>query len=152
MGDVLRWLRSGVDCLDAPREVLVDHDALAAADQLAGAQALDERPRSFLLMSAPQLIDAYRFPQGQPRDRREFDPQSLLAGGTLYLVAPDSEQEALAPIFGGVLGAVLRTWERTAATGTTPPRLKIRADEPPHLSPQAKPPTRLDVMGDCDSL
>src|SRR3954453_11396849 len=147
MGDVLRWLRSGVDGLDAPREVLIQHDALAAADQLIGAQALDERPRSFLLMSAAQLIDAYRFPQVQQADRDEFDPESLLAGGTLYLIAPESEQEALAPVFAGVLGAILREWERAAATGSTPPLLKILADEAAHLAPLAKLPTYLAVSG-----
>ena len=136
MGDVLGWLRGGVDALDEPRHLLTNADALRAADQLAGVQALDERPRSLLTMSAAQLVDVYRFPSAQESDRADFDPHALLRSrGTLYLIAPESEQDALAPLFGGVLGAVLRTWESAAATGREPPLLKILADEAAQLAP-----------------
>jgi len=148
MADVLGWLRAGVDGLDEPRALLTEASAARAADQLAGVQALDERPRSLLLMSAAQLVDVYRFPSLQDADRADFQPRELLRrGGTLFLIAPESEQDALAPLFGGVLGAVLRTWESEAATGKRPPLLKILADEAAQLAPLAKLPTYLAVSG-----
>lgn len=148
MADVLGWVRGGVDALDEPRQLLADHDALRAADQLAGVQALDDRPRSLLMMSAAQLVDVYRFPSAQESDRADFEAAALLRdGGTLYLIAPESEQDALAPLFGGVLGGVLRAWESAAATGRPPPLLKILADEAAQLAPLAKLPTYLAVSG-----
>lgn len=149
MADVLGWLRGGVDVLDVPRELLDDHGAQHAALALAGVQALDERPRSLLTMSAAQLIGAYRHPQVQAADRRGFDPDRLLdEGGTLYLIAPEGHQELLAPIFGGLLGELLRTCERRAQHVRDPrtlPLLKILADEAAHLAPLAQLPMLLSV-------
>ena len=145
MSDVLAWLKAGVDGLDQPRQLLLDHRANEPAQIVAGIQALDERPRSYLMPSASQLIDAYRFPSVQACDRTDFDPRSLLKGGTLYLLAPESDQESLAPIFGGLLGSVLRVWERESQGRSAPPLLKILADEAAHLAPLAKLPTYLSV-------
>lgn len=148
MADVLTWLRGGLEALDEPREILTSHCAERGAAQIAGVQALDERPRSLLLMSAAQLVSAYRFPGVEHADRDEFDPSRLLAeGGTLFLHAPDGDQESLAPIFGALLGAILRvTEERAAATGRpTGPLLRILVDEAAHLAPLQKLPTYLSV-------
>lgn len=147
MADILGWLRSGIDGLDEPRAILSERSADAAANALAGIQAQDERPRSLLLMSAAQLIDAYRLPLVQRSDHPEFRPEELLGGGTLYIVAPDSDQELLAPIFGGLLGAVLRVFEQQAAGPRNPdrPLLRIFADEAAHLAPLSKLPAYLAV-------
>jgi len=147
MASIHGWLRSGVEGLDEPRAILLARSAAAAADSIAGIQALDERPRSLLLMSAAQLVDAYRFPSVQQADRPDFRPEDLLGGGTLYVVAPDSDQELLAPVFGGLLGAVLRVWEQQAAGGRSSDRpiLRILADEAAHLAPLGKLPTYLSV-------
>ena len=147
MAVVHGWLRSGIDGLDEPREILATNYAYAAAEALAGIQALDERPRSLLLMSAAQLVDAYRFPSVNEFDWTDFHPGRLLEGGTLYVVAPESEQDLLAPIVGGLLGSVLRTWEMFAAENSTrgTPRLRILADEAAHLAPLGKLPTYLAV-------
>jgi type IV secretory pathway TraG/TraD family ATPase VirD4 len=53
----------------------------------------------------------------------------------------------LAPLFGGILGAVLRCWEQETARRGAPPaaRLRILADEAAHLAPLAKLPTYLAV-------
>ena len=37
--------------------------------------------KALLLMSAAQLVDAYRFPQVQGSDRPDFRPADLLDGG-----------------------------------------------------------------------
>lgn len=148
MASVHQWLRGGIESLDAPREILAGHDANAAADAIAGVQALDDRPRSLLLMSAAQLVDAYRFPSVQGTNGPALDSRVLLReNATLYLIAPDSDQEVLAPIFGGLLGVVLRHWETAAASGRHPPLLKILADEAAHLAPLSRLPTYLAVSG-----
>jgi len=148
MADVLSWLRGGLEALDEPREILMAHHAEQGAAQVAALQALEERPRSLLLMSAAQLVSAYRFPSVVQADRDEFDPSRLLGEcGTLFLHAPDGDQESLAPIFGALLGAVLRVAEqRAAATGRpSGPLLKIFVDEAAHLAPLQKLPTYLSV-------
>jgi len=149
MSAMLGWLRRGVDGLDEPRRILDEHDAFHAADLLAGVQALDERPRSLLLVSAAQLLDALRLPSVQAFDHAGFEPEQLLRdGGTLYLVAPVPDQELLAPLFGAILNAVLRVWEQHAdrcGGRPTGPLLKVFADEAAHLAPLRNLPTLLSV-------
>lgn len=149
MVDVLGWLRGGLDGLDVARDVLVEHEALPAAPALAGVQQLDERPRSLLTMSAAQLVSAYRLPEVASIDRPEFDVRELLAdNGTLYLIAPESQQDLLAPLFGGILGEILRNAEINASSVSDPrtlPVLKLVMDEAAHLAPLAKLPTYLAV-------
>jgi type IV secretory pathway TraG/TraD family ATPase VirD4 len=154
MADVLGWLRGGVDALDRPRELLarepeVDTLAWASAEAIAGVQALDERARSYLTMSAAQLISAYRLPAVQQADREGFDPDALLrSNGTLYLIAPEGQTDALAPIFGGILGEILRACELRSQRVADPRRLvalKVLADEAAHLAPLGKLPTYLSV-------
>jgi hypothetical protein len=149
MADVLAWMRGGTDGLDEPRTLLEKRGATNAASAIAGVQALEDRPRSLLLMSAAQLVDAYRFPDLEQPDLPAFRPKDLLDGGTLYLIAPESEQELLAPLFGGILGAMLRTCEDHAEeTGRPLDRpLRILADEAAQLAPLAKLPTYLAVSG-----
>lgn len=52
MADLLGWLKAGVEGLDEPRLILAERDVHEAAQIVAGVQALDERPRSYLLPSA----------------------------------------------------------------------------------------------------
>lgn len=153
MADVLLWLRGGVDALDRPREILAaatDPALLTwlSAEALAGVQALDERARSYLLMSAAQLISAYRHAPVQLADRPDFDPEVLLSNsGTLYLIEPEGQSDALAPIFGGILGEILRACELRAQVRDPRdlPLLKLLCDEAAHLAPLGKLPTYLSV-------
>jgi hypothetical protein len=146
MTDVLGWLRTGVAGLDEPREILREHGAWVAADAIVGVQELDERPRSLLLMSAAQLLDVYRFPSVQKADRPGFDPAQLLDGGTLYLLAPQGQQESLAPWFSALLGSILKVWEDHAlATGRGSKRLHVLVDEAANLAPLGSLPTHLAV-------
>ncbi len=149
MGEVLGWLRGGVEALDEPREIATRCDAFEAAHALAGVQALDERPRSLLLMSAAQLLSAYRHPAVQAVDEAGFDPQELVEQrGTLYLIAPEDQSELLAPILGAIIGSVLRACEQRAQKVKDPRRLlpvKILADEAAQLAPLGKLPTYLSV-------
>jgi len=146
MVDVLSWLRAGVAGLDEPREILREHGAPDVADVIVGVQELDERPRSLLLMSAAQLLDVYRFPSVQESDGPGFDPARLLEGGTLYVLAPQAQQDSLAPMFGALLGSVLKIWEEHAlATGRGSQRLHVFVDEAANLAPLASLPTHLAV-------
>lgn len=154
MADVLGWLRGGVDALDHPRKILEENDdpktiAWASAEALAGVQMLDERARSLLLMSAAQLVGAYRLSGVQEADRQEFNPFELLAKrGTLYLIVPEGQMDALAPILGGILGDVLRACELRSHRVEDPRQLgtvKILADEAAHLASLGKLPTYLSV-------
>jgi len=75
LASVHDWLRSGIEGLDEPRTILLDRSAhVGAAAALAGVQEMDERPRSLLLMSAAQLVDAYRFPSVAEADRPDKNP------------------------------------------------------------------------------
>ncbi|HXE43832.1 MAG TPA: type IV secretory system conjugative DNA transfer family protein [Conexibacter sp.] len=149
MSDVYDWLLVGADALDEPREILHAHDADRAVVALRALQAMDPKAQGFVLMSAAQLLGAYRHPQVQAADRDEFDPAELLTrNGTLYLIAPESDQAALAPIFGGMLGAILREREERAAAVADPrrlPLLKLVCDEAAHLAALGRLPAYLAV-------
>lgn len=149
MADVYYWLLDGPDALDAPAEILRQHGAERAAAALRAVQAIESRAQSLLMMSAARLLAVYRFPEVQEADEDEFRPELLLReGGTLYLIAPEGEQDALAPVFGALLGAILRECEQNAATVEDPralPLVKILADEAAHLAPLAKLPAYLAV-------
>jgi hypothetical protein len=100
----------------------------------------------------PEVARERRYPEpheahaaGRARDavRDEFDPPRLIDEcATLFLHAPDGDQEALAPIFGALLGAVLHlTEERAAATGQPGGALlRILVAEAAHLAPLQKLP------------
>ena len=149
MADVYDWLLVGADALDAPREILQAHDADRAVVALRALQQMDPKAQGFVLMSAAQLLSAYRHPQVQAADRDEFRPADLLdRNGTLYLIAPESDQAALAPIFGGLLGSMLRECEERAAGVADPrrlPLLKLLIDEAAHLAPLGRLPAYLSV-------
>lgn len=166
VADVLGWLRGGVDALDVPRRVLEaevaaerqrpqqlgTHAAQSVAD-LAGVQSgeMDDRARSLLMMSAAQLVGAYRDPSIAAVDRPGFIPSDLLDfNGTLYLIAPEGESDVLAPVFAGMLGQLLRECEKRAAAVQDPrslPLLKLLCDEAAHLAPLRRMPTLLSVAG-----
>lgn len=144
MGQVLDWARADARSLDKPANILREAGATQAVAALKGLQLLDERPRSLTMMSASQLVDAYRFPSMREVDRKDFDPKAFNEG-TLYLIAPEAEQDILAPVFGALIASTLREWERRSATAEKPPALRILADEAAHLAPLAKLPTYLAV-------
>jgi type IV secretion system protein VirD4 len=149
MADVYHWLTDGPDALDVPAEILARNGADRAALALRAVQGMESRAQTILLMSAARLLAAYRFPEVQAADEDGFRPDLLLGqGGTLYLIAPESEQDALAPIFGAMLGAILRECELNAGRCSDPrhlPLLKIEADEAAHLTPLGKLPAYLSV-------
>lgn len=151
MVDVLHWVRGGTQALEEPRQILADHDAHAGEAALIDVQALDVRTMSLLSATASQLVGAYRLPAVQVTDFAGFDAERLRAeGGTVYLIADDSMQEALAPIFGGILGEILRACDQAAVRAESLrelPITKLLIDEAANLAPLRRLPTYMSISG-----
>ncbi|HZV75060.1 MAG TPA: type IV secretory system conjugative DNA transfer family protein [Conexibacter sp.] len=150
MRRVYEWLGAGdgVLALDEPAEILAAH-TLQAAAQLRSVQHMHDRQRGFTLTAARQCVAAYQHPSVCDSDADEFDVEAFIRGkGTLYLVAPEADSEIVAPLFGGLIGQILRACEERAQHCPNPRRLplvKILADEAAHLAPLRKLPTYLAV-------
>ncbi|WP_354697311.1 hypothetical protein DSM112329_02934 [Paraconexibacter sp. AEG42_29] len=132
MSDVNRWLRTG----DAvPMSILKSAGADRAYDVLDGFAQMEHRARSLTVASAGQLIDAYEYETIARTDRRDFTPEQLLAGGTLYLVAPEGRQQLVGPLFTALLGAIFRAAEMHALEHQPlKPELRVILDEARHLA------------------
>lgn len=110
---------------------------------------MDDRQRGFTISAARQCVAAYQYPSVCEWDADEFDVEEFIRGkGTLYLVAPEAHSDAVAPIFGGLIGAILRACERRAQSCPDPrklPLVKLLCDEAAHLAPLRKLGTYLAV-------
>jgi type IV secretion system protein VirD4 len=101
MPQILLWLhdRSVDEVLDILR---TDHtEGAAAAAQFEGKQAEDDRNRATTYMSATALLRAYRFPRLQAHTQRnDLTADAFLNGkaNTVYVIAPEHQQELLRPI------------------------------------------------------
>ncbi|HEV7774272.1 MAG TPA: type IV secretory system conjugative DNA transfer family protein [Conexibacter sp.] len=150
MRRVYEWLGcgDGVLALDEPAEILAAHTPQAVA-QLRSVQHMHDRQRGFTITAARQCVAAYQHPSVCDSDADEFDVEDFIRGkGTLYLVAPESNSEIVAPIFGGLIGQILRACEQRAQRCPDPrklPLVKLLCDEAAHLAPLRKLPTYLAV-------
>jgi type IV secretory pathway TraG/TraD family ATPase VirD4 len=150
MRKVYEWLGAGdgVLALDEPAEILEAHTPQAAA-QLRSVQHMHDRQRGFTITAARQCVAAYQHPTVCESDADEFDVEEFIRGkGTLYLVAPESNSEVVAPLFGGLIGAILRACEERAQRCPDPrklPIVKLLCDEAAHLAPLRKLGTYLAV-------
>ncbi|HEX4805181.1 MAG TPA: type IV secretory system conjugative DNA transfer family protein [Conexibacter sp.] len=148
MADVYRWvLGDGVLSLDPAAEILQAHGALDALEVLRGVQAMPDRQRSFTLSAARQLINAYQYRSVCASDADGFDVEAFIRSDeTLYICVEDSRADMLAPIIGGLLGAILRACETRAAgvkDTRTLPITKLILDEAAHLTPLRRLPAYL---------
>jgi len=145
MRDVLGWLDSGQlhDCHAA----LEDVGASAGAEQLMGVMQLDDRNRGTTVMSAANLLDAYRHPEVQRRDRAEIRPEELLNGkaNTLYVVASEDDQRLLAPLVVSMLSEIVTYAQRRARLTGAPldPPLRVLIDETANIAPVGQLPQYL---------
>lgn len=150
MADVYRWvIGDGVACLDEPAGILEAHGAHEALEALRSVQLMPDRQRSFTLSAARQLVSAYQYTSVCESDEDGFDVEAFIRSNrSLHIVMPDSRADKLAPIVGGLLGAILRACEERAATVADPrtlPIVKILADEAAHLTPLRSLPMHLAV-------
>jgi len=136
MEELVRWL----DSRDFQRAVAVlqGSGASAAADQLEGVGRRDERNRETTVMSALNLLRAYRYPQVAACARGDLTPERFLDGraNTIYVVAAGHDQEALRPV---ILALVAAMYEaaivKARIGGALDPRLFILMDEAANIAP-----------------
>ncbi len=150
MTSVVEWIDGGVATLtDAIAALGQVGGHPAAIRRLEGLVAQDTRTLSYTLMSAGQLVDAYRFEAAQRSERtgpRVTVDDLLTANGTLFLLAPESRQDKLAPLFGALLGEVFRGLEEhTLVDGPLNPPARFVLDEAAHLAALSSLPERLSL-------
>ena len=147
--ELVRWL----DARDfsEPIAVLKGRGAEAAADQLEGVQRRDERNRETTVMSALNLLRAYRYPELAGTSREELAPQEFLDGAanTIYVVAAGHDQELLRPVILALLAAIYETAiARARLSGPIEPRLFILMDEAANIAPVRNLASWLSQCGD----
>jgi type IV secretion system protein VirD4 len=136
MSELVRWLDAR-DFTDAI-SVLKGAGASAAANQLQGVSRRDERNRETTVMSALNLLRAYRYPQVAACAVGDLTPERFLDGrpNTIYVVAAGHDQDALRPV---ILSLVAAMYEaaivKARRTGVLDPRLFILMDEAANIAP-----------------
>ena len=136
MSELVRWLdaRDFTDAISC----LKGAGASAAADQLEGVSRRDERNRETTVMSALNLLRAYRYPQVAARAVGDLTPERFLDGNanTIYVVAAGHDQDALRPV---ILALVAAMYEaaivKARRDGVLDPRLFILMDEAANIAP-----------------
>jgi type IV secretion system protein VirD4 len=136
MSELVRWLdaRDFTDAIAALNSV----GASAAADQLEGVSRRDERNRETTVMSALNLLRAYRYPQVAGCATEDLTPEVFLDGpaNTIYVVAAGHDQDALRPV---ILALVTAIYEaaiiKARHDGPLDPRLFVLMDEAANIAP-----------------
>jgi type IV secretion system protein VirD4 len=136
MSELVRWLdaRDFTGAID----YLKGAGASAAADQLEGVSRRDERNRETTVMSALNLLRAYRYPQVAACAVGDLTPERFLDGqaNTIYVVAAGHDQDALRPV---ILALVAAMYEaaivKARRHGALDPRLFVLMDEAANIAP-----------------
>ena len=142
MPQVLHWLhdRSVKEVLDI---LDTDHtQGAAAAAQFEGKHAEDDRNRATTYMSATALLKAYRFPRLQAYTQRDdLTTDAFLNGkpNTVYIIAPEHQQELLRPIIVALVSQLYVAAVEKANTGNA--RAANTAGTHPCASSSTRPPT-----------
>jgi len=149
MSELVRWLDArdftdAIACLKAA-------GASAAADQLEGVSRRDERNRETTVMSALNLLRAYRYPQVAACAVGDLTPERFLDGqaNTIYVVAAGHDQDALRPVILALVAAMYEAAIVKARTsGVLDPRLFILMDEAANIAPVRNLASYLSQCGD----
>jgi type IV secretion system protein VirD4 len=136
MSELVRWLDArdftdAIACLKAA-------GASAAADQLEGVSRRDERNRETTVMSALNLLRAYRYPQVAECAVGDLTPERFLDGraNTVYVVAAGHDQDALRPVILALVAAIYEAAiVKARVSGALDPRLFILMDEAANIAP-----------------
>jgi type IV secretory pathway TraG/TraD family ATPase VirD4 len=135
MSELVRWLdaRDFADAISC----LKGAGASAAADQLEGVSRRDERNRETTVMSALNLLRAYRYPQVAERAVGDLTPERFLDGAanTIYVVAAGHDQDALRPVILALVAAMYEAAIVKARKHVLDPRLFILMDEAANIAP-----------------
>ena len=135
MSELVRWL----DARDFTGAItaLKDAGAAAAADQLEGVSRRDERNRETTVMSALNLLRAYRYPQVAACASGDLTPERFLDGAnTIYVVVAGHDQEPLRPVILALVSAMYEAAiVKARRHGALDPRLLILLDETANIAP-----------------
>lgn len=141
VGQVVRWLDEGPEANEAEVTGLLEEsgndDALRAWRATLNRE---ERQRASVYSTAQATVEAFSDPYViEETAGADYTPTTLLDGGanTLYLCAPEHEQERLAPLFSMLVQELLAVVaESTAATGKPlDPPLLLLLDEAATIAP-----------------
>jgi type IV secretion system protein VirD4 len=133
IADVLRWLEEGEQADDEIRPLLVEAGEPAALRAWEVIWRREERQRSSIQTTAEVALQAYGDPVvAEETAATDFDPAQLVAGGcdTLFLYAPEGEQDRLAPVFSVLIQMIRSAGQAVAARrGQLDPALLVQLDE-----------------------
>jgi type IV secretion system protein VirD4 len=149
MDELIRWLdaRNFEDAVC----ILEAAGASSAAEQLLGVGRRDERNRETTVMSALNLLRAYRYPQVVACARSDLTPERFLDGApnTLYIVAAEHDQEKLRPVILALICAIYEAAiVKARRYGALDPRLLMALDEIANIAPIRNVGSWLSQCGD----
>ena len=149
MDEVVRWL----DTRDfqGALSVLKRTGASAAGDQLEGVGRRDERNRETTVMSALNLLRAYRYPQVAACASSDLTPERFLDGevNTIYVIAAEHDQEVLRPVILALIAAMYQAAiVKARKSGALDPRFFIILDEAANIAPLRNLASWLSQCGD----
>jgi len=114
-----------------------------ALETLAGIAATDERERSGIASTAARILSAYRHRSAlDAACDPNFDPDAFVGrADTIYVVAPATAQDQLAPIVVGLLHHLRDATYARARAGATWPPVLFALDEVANIAPLPDLPT-----------
>src|SRR6266545_4963647 len=138
MRQVLSWVNSGNET--EPAAILQRLGDEAACESFEAHCRREERFKGNVVGTAEVILDVYNDPAvARSAETSRIDPSALLKGdNTLYLYAPEHEQERLRPLFEALMQEVMRVAVEQAATwsgGQLPSPFLVLLDEAAHIAP-----------------
>ncbi|MFN8215690.1 MAG: type IV secretory system conjugative DNA transfer family protein [Solirubrobacterales bacterium] len=141
MSEIVRWLDEGPEASEEEVLGLLRGAECADAERAYMAtQNREERQRSSIYTTAEMTLAAYADPRvAEESAAADYSPTALLDGraNTLYLCAPQHEQERLRTIFSTIIQELLAVVYETVATTGRPlnPPLLLLLDEAANIAP-----------------
>jgi type IV secretion system protein VirD4 len=141
VGQLVRWLDEGPEASEAKvTELLEESGSEEALRAWRATLNREERQRASVFSTAQATVEAFSDPYViEETAGADYTPTTLLDGGanTLYLCAPEHEQERLAPLFSMLVQELLAVVaESTIATGKPlDPPLLLLLDEAATIAP-----------------
>lgn len=141
MAHIVRWVDDGPEASEEEVLGLLKGAGVEEAERAyLATQNREERQRSSIYTTAEMTLGAYADPKvAEETAAADYSPTALLDGraNTLYLCAPQHEQERLRTIFSTVIQELLAVvYESVAATGRPlDPPLLLLLDEAANIAP-----------------
>src|SRR6266542_5138488 len=138
MRQVVRWVNTGNE--REPAAILERLGDEAACESFEAHRRREDRFKGNVVGTAEVILDVYNDPAvARSAATSHIDPTALLKGdNTLYLYAPEHEQERLRPLFEALMQEVMRVAVEQAATwdnGQLPYPFLVLLDEAAHIAP-----------------